>query len=304
MSHDHDHDDGGGRARGTDDRRRLAWTLGVTAVYLVAEVIGGLLTNSLALLADAGHMLTDVASLALALFAIWLSSRPAPANRTFGYHRAEILAALVNGASLLAACVWIGYEAVRRLQSPPEVVGLGMFAVACGGLVVNLIAVKILHGSSTENLNLRGAWLHVLSDLLGSVAAILGAICVWWLGWNWADPAVSLIIALLVLHAAWKLIAEATGVLMESVPRGIDVDQVHAAIARTSGVVSQHDLHIWSITSGHVCLSVHVTAASNPSREELLGRLQQMLRDEFGINHTTIQVEPEDYEECGACEMG
>lgn len=284
--------------------RRLAWALLVTAVYLVAEVLGGLWTNSLALLADAGHMLTDVASLALAMMAIWLSRQPAPAYRTFGYHRAEILAALVNGAALLAACLWIAYEAIGRFRSPPEVLGAGMFAVACGGLVVNLIAARILHGSREESLNIRSAWLHVLADLLGSVAAIIGGLLVWLWGWFWIDPAISLVIALLVLYSAWHLLAEATGVLMESVPRGIDVDEVRAAIGRTEGVASQHDLHVWSITPGRVCLSVHVVAAPFAARDEVLGRLQRMLRTEFGISHTTIQVESEGYEECelGDCE--
>lgn len=295
MPHNHDHPH--------TNRQRLAWTLALTAAYLIAEVVGGLLTNSFALLADAGHMLTDVASLALALFAIWLAGRPAPANRTYGYHRAEILAALVNGASLLAACVWILYEAAGRLQSPAQVLGSGMFAVACGGLLVNLIAVKILHGSHAKNLNIRGAWLHVLSDLLGSVAAIIGAILVWTLNWHWADPAASIIIALLVLYAAWRLLAEAVSVLMESVPAGIDVDKVRDAIIQTPGVASQHDLHIWSITSGRVCLSVHVTAVPEQGRADILRNLQAMLRTKFDIRHTTIQIEPEGYQECDNCDV-
>ncbi|MGC1273337.1 MAG: cation diffusion facilitator family transporter [Planctomycetaceae bacterium] len=300
MSHDHDHDHAA-QAHGDSDRRRLAFALMLTAGYLVAEVVGGLWTNSLALLADAGHMLADVASLALAFFAIWLAARPAPAHRTYGYHRAEILAALANGAALLAACGWIAVEAFGRFRSPPEVVASGMFAVACGGLVVNLLAVKVLHGSHSTNLNIRGAWLHVVADTLGSVAAIVGAVLVWTLGWNWADPAASVAITLLVLVSAWRLIVAATAVLMEAAPRGIDVDEVRDAIAATPGVAGLHDLHVWSITTGRVCLSVHVTSEPDLQRGELLNRLNPRLRDRFGIVHTTIQVEPEDYEVCESC---
>lgn len=307
MPHDHDHDNPGHSNHshtGSSNQRRLAIALALTASYLVAEVVGGLITNSLALLADAGHMLTDVASLALSLFAVWLTNQPAPPQRTYGYYRAEILAALANGAALLAACSWIIFEAIRRFQEPPEVLGLGMFVIACGGLVVNLLAVKVLHGSHTENLNVRGAWLHVIADTLGSVAAIGGAILVWAFGWNWADPAASLLIALLVLYSAWHLVVEATGVLMESAPKGIDVDEVRNAVMSVDGVVGLHDLHIWSITTGRVCLSVHVTAASHDSRDELLERVDRLLLERFGIRHTTIQVEPRGYKDCQktACE--
>lgn len=298
MPHEHDH---AGHAHGNSDRRRLALALVLTAGYLVAEVVGGLWTNSLALLADAGHMLADVASLALAFFAIWLSARPAPAHRTYGYYRAEILAALANAAALLAACGWIAVEAFQRLRSPPDVIGPGMFAVACGGLVVNLLAVKVLHGSQSTNLNIQGAWLHVVADTLGSVAAIIGAVLIWVFGWSWADPAASIGIALLVLVSAWRLIVAATAVLMEAAPRGIDVDEVRDAIAATPGVTGLHDLHIWSITTARVCLSVHVTSESDLKRGELLNRLNPMLRDCFGIVHTTIQVEPENYQVCESC---
>ncbi|MBA3316379.1 MAG: cation transporter [Planctomycetaceae bacterium] len=300
MPHDHDHDHSHDAANGSSSRRRLTIALLLTAGYLVAEVVGGLLTNSLALLADAGHMLTDVASLALALFAVWLAARPAPPEKTFGYYRAEILAALVNGAALLAACGWIIFEAIRRFREPAEVLGPGMFGVACGGLVVNLIAMKVLHGSHEHNLNVRGAWLHVIADTLGSVAAIVGAILVWWKNWYWADPAASVAIAFLVLFSAWRLTAQATSVLMESVPEGLDIEAIRGAIANTPGVANQHDLHVWSITTGRVCLSVHVTSEPNLPRGEMLRRLRPMLLDKFGISHTTIQVEPQDYDDCGS----
>ena len=319
MSHDHDHDHAGhlghDSATRADHQKRLAWTLALTSTYLIAEIVGGLWTNSLALLADAAHMLADVASLALAFFAIWLAGRPAPAHRTFGYHRAEILAALVNGALLLAACAGIFWEAVERLIAPESVVGLGMLVIATGGLIANLIALKILHGAAHANLNMRGVWLHVLADLLGSVAAMLGAIGIWLFGWIWLDPVVSMLISLLVLRSAWNLVGEATGVLMESVPRGIDIDEVRDAIHAVPGVAGLHDLHIWSITSGRVCLSVHIepiplgdadNAPTSPQcghHAQLLGALQKMLKERFGITHTTIQIDPADISSCGVCEL-
>lgn len=296
MPHDHDHDHAGHShaAGGGGSVRRLGAALGLTSAYLLAEAAGGWLTNSLALLADAGHMLADAASLALALFAAWLARRPAPAHQTYGYYRAEILAALANGAALLAACGWIIVEAVRRFRSPSEVLAPGMFGVACGGLVVNLIAIRVLHGGRSESLNVRSAWLHVLADALGSVGAIAAALLVWSFGWAWADPAASLLISVLILVSSWRLLAEAVGVLMESAPRGIDVDEVRDAIASTPGVAGLHDLHVWSITPGRVCLSAHVIAGPELPRGELLGRLRPVLRDRFGIEHTTIQIEPYD----------
>jgi len=300
MSHDHaGHAHDHGRSNGS--RRRLAVALVLTSTYLVAEAVGGWLTNSLALLTDAGHMLTDAASLALALFAAWLTARPAPSHRTFGYHRAEILAALANAATLLAACVWIAIEASRRFRSPPEVLAPGMFAVACGGLAVNLIAIGVLHGGHGESLNVRGAWLHVVADALGSAGAIVAASLVWAFGWTWADPAASVLIAVLILASSWRLLAEVVGVLMESAPRGIDVDEVYAAIESTLGVVGLHDLHVWSITPSRVCLSVHVAAAPDVPRGDLLRRLRATLHDRFGIDHTTIQVEPDDFGDCIGC---
>lgn len=318
MPHDHDHDHAGhqGHRHSTraDHQKRLSWTLVLTGGYLIAEIVGGLWTNSLALLADAAHMLADVASLALALFAIWLAGRPAPAHRTFGYHRAEILAALVNGALLLAACAGIFWEAIERLVTPEQVIGQGMLAIATGGFLVNLIALNILHGAAHASLNMQGVWLHVLTDLLGSVAAIFGALGIWLLGWNWLDPVISMLISLLVLHSAWKLVGEATSVLMESVPRGIDIDQVRAAILATPQVANLHDLHVWSITSGRVCLSVHIEptpldntqptmSSEHNSHAGLLAELQRMLKERFHITHTTIQIDPPENSTCEVCEL-
>lgn len=284
--------------------KRLTVVLALSGTYMVAEVVGGLLTNSLALLADAGHMLSDVAALALALFAMRMARRPATPRRTYGYHRTEILAALVNGATLVAASLYIFVEAWERFRAPPEVAGGTMMAVAAGGLGINLVGLWILNAGSGETLNERGAWLHVLGDALGSVGAIAGGLLVWWKGWYWADPAVSVLIGILVVVSSWALLKETVAVLMEGAPGHIDVDEVRTAIREVPGVAGVHDLHVWSITSGMVSLSVHVTAAGDADaaivpglRRDLLRVITRTLRERFGIDHTTIQLEPEGFEE-------
>ena len=268
-----------------------------------AEVVGGVLTNSLALLADAGHMLSDAAALALSLFALWIADRrpPGPLS-TYGYYRAEILAALANGVALVTIAVFIAIEGIARLRHPPEVHAAGMVAVAVGGLVVNIAALFVLHGSRDDSLNLRGAWLHVLSDALGSVQAIAAGVLVWTLGWRWADPAASLVIALLVVWSAWSLLKEAVAVLMEHPPSHIDVDGVRTAMLASQCVVEVHDLHVWSIASGFDCLSAHVVADSGRERDVVLDELRRMLHDRFGIEHITIQLEPVGFvERHGSC---
>jgi cobalt-zinc-cadmium efflux system protein len=297
MGHGHDHH----HAR-SQSKTRLVLALLLAGGYLVAEVVGGILTNSLALLADAGHMLSDVAALALSLAAIWIAERPADARRTFGYYRAEILAALVNGATLGAISIYIFIEAARRLSEPPEVQGPLMLGIAVGGLVVNLIALAILSGGKEHSLNVRGAWLHVMTDALGSVGAIAAAVLIWLFHWNWADPAISIVIGLLVIYSGWRLVQESVAVLMESAPRGIDVDQVRDAIAGTSGVAAVHDLHVWTITSGFDALSAHVVLAdANLPHGKLLAELRTALHDRFGIDHITIQIEPVDLCENAGC---
>ena len=267
-----------------------------------AEVAGGLLTGSLALLADAGHMLSDAAALALSLFALWIADRRAPgALRTYGYYRAEILAALVNGAALVAIAILIVVEAVGRLSDPPAVEAAGMTAVAAGGLVVNLAALALLHGSRDLNLNLRGAWLHVASDALGSVQAIVAGVVIWKFGWRWADPVASLVIAVLVVWSAWGLLKEALAVLMEAAPGHIDVDSVRGAILDVGCVAGVHDLHVWSISTGFDCLSAHVVAGDGKERDVLLDELRRMLHDRFGIEHVTIQLEPHGFPEHHRC---
>lgn len=295
MSHDHGH-----RHERSGNRKRLALTLALAAGYTVAEVVGGLLTNSLALLADAGHMLSDVAALGLSLFAIWVAERPPTLRRTYGYYRAEILAALANGAALIAVSLFIFVEAYHRFRQPPEVMGPAMLGVAAGGLVVNLIGLWLLHGGRGESLNVHGAWLHVLTDALGSVGAIVAAILIWAFGWAWADPVASVLIGLLVIYSSWQLLAESVAVLMESVPRGIDVDEVHRAIKAVPGVLAVHDLHVWTITTGLDCLSAHVVTAEGQPHATLLKTLRDTLHEKFGIDHLTIQIEPEGFEEKGA----
>lgn len=294
--HDHHHQHAHHHSR-SSSRYRLALTLGLAAIYMVAEIIGGLWTGSLALLADAGHMFSDVASLALSLFAAWVSERPPTSRRTYGFYRTEILAAMVNGATLVAIAVYILFEAYHRFRDPREVIGPAMMAIAVGGLAVNLLGLWLLSAGRDDNLNVRGAWLHVLTDALGSVGAIAAGALIWGFGWQWADPLASVLIAMLVIYSSWRLLAEAVAVLMESAPHGIDVDEVRAAMGAAPGVVDVHDLHVWSITSGLDSLSAHVVIEEGHSHSELLTALRAMLDERFGIDHVTIQIEPVDFEE-------
>lgn len=307
-SHPHGHAHGG-HAHGANanaSQRRLMVVLLLSAMYMVAEVVGGIYTNSLALLADAGHMLSDVASLVLALVAMQIALRPPTVQRTFGYQRAEILAALVNGAALIAASVWIVVEGWHRMQSPPDVNGLPMLGIATGGLVVNVLAMAILHSGRDASLNMRGAWLHVATDALGSVGAMCAGFAVWKFNATWADPVVSLVIAVLVAASAWRLLRETVDVLMESAPSHVDVNAVRQAMADVPGVKTVHDLHVWSIGSGTVALAGHVQMDQNATRDEhvqVLSALCATLRDRFGIAHSTIQVEPEGFDEAARCDI-
>jgi len=294
VVHSHAHDEHS-RSR-ADDRRRLLVTLGLVSLYLIAEVLGGLWTGSLALLADAGHMFSDVAALALSLFAIWLAQRPTTVERTFGYHRVEILAALANGVALVAVALLILSEALERLSTPRDVLGAPMLLIAVGGLLVNLAGLWMLHGGKDSNLNVRGAWLHVLSDTLGSIGVITAAFLIWAFGWTQADPIASIAIALLVIFASWQLLRETVGVLMEAAPGHIDVEEVRRTLCETRGVLSIHDLHVWTITSGFVSLSCHVESSHQVPDDELLRTFQGVLHERFGIDHVTIQIEPAGFE--------
>ena len=295
--HSHGHVHGLARLDRAGQRRRLAITCALAATYLVAEVIGGLWTGSLALLADAGHMLSDVAALALSLFALWLSDRPSPAAHTFGYRRIEILAALANGIALVVVAIFIVVEAFERLESPQPVLGIPMLGIAAGGLVVNLIGLWTLHGGRDESLNMRGAWLHVLSDALGSVGAMIAGALIWGFGWMIADPIASVVIAGLVLHASWALLRETVDVLLEAAPASVDIGDLERALVDVPGVAAVHDLHVWTITSGMTSLSCHVDSDGTHDHHDVLTALQALLREKYAIHHVTLQVEPEGFEE-------
>ncbi|HEX3184383.1 MAG TPA: cation diffusion facilitator family transporter [Pyrinomonadaceae bacterium] len=281
----------------TNSWRRLSLVLFLTALYMVAEVIGALWTGSLALLADAGHMFTDVAALILALTAVWFGSRPATSRKTFGYYRLEIIAALVNGVALVVISLMIFYGAYERWIEPPVVKSGPMMVVAAGGLAVNLICAWILHGRHEIDLNLRGAWMHVMGDALGSVAAILAGVCMALFGWYQADAAFSVVIGLLIIWGSMRLIRESTNVLLEGTPAHINLAAVEDAILATDGVDNVHDLHVWTITSGRDALSAHVIHAQSISQPDLLRELRAKLHDRFGVDHLTIQMETPDCED-------
>ncbi|MGH7571177.1 MAG: cation diffusion facilitator family transporter [Gemmatimonadota bacterium] len=297
----HDHDDAvtrlpGGGLRREADRRRLRTVLGLTFAYAIAEVVGGMWAGSLALLADAGHMFTDVASLALALGALWMAQRPATLRHTYAYGRVEILAALLNGLFMWAIVAWIGYEAVERLRAAPAVRTGPMLAIAIGGLVVNAFSFVVLHrgaGGRDRSLNLRGAGIHVLGDLLGSIGAVSAAVVIGLTGWVAADPLASLLIGILILVSSWRVVRDAIHILLEGTPHGLDVEDLIAALREVEGVAGVHDLHVWTITSGYPALSAHVVCDHQVARDMLLARLNRLLRERYGITHTTIQLESE-----------
>jgi cobalt-zinc-cadmium efflux system protein len=274
------------------NKRRLAVMLGLSVVYLIAEVAGGFLTRSLALLADAGHMLTDIAGLILALLAITFAERPASPRRTFGYHRVEILAAAANAAVLLGISLYILYEAFERFRDPPEVASGWMLAVAMLGLVVNLVGVRLLHAGSSSSLNVKGAYLEVLSDTLASVGVIIAAVIMWTTGWYYADPLISAGIGLFILPRTWALLSDAVNVLLEGTPSDIDPEALRTAIGDVPGVADVHDLHAWSLTTGVNALTVHVVLADGSDHGHVLSSVHERVTAEFPIAHATVQVEP------------
>lgn len=299
LSHRHQHgaQHSHSHGRAARSRRRLSIVLVLTAVYMLAEAVGGWMTGSLALLADAGHMLTDVAALALALIAVWFGSRPATSSKTFGYYRLEILAALINGVALILISLLIFYEAYQRWAEPPAVRSGLMMLVATGGLIINLVCAWLLHGDHKDDLNMRGARLHIIGDALGSVGAILAGGLMWLYGWYAADPLFSSLISLLIIWSSWHLIRESTNVLLEGTPAHINLAAVEDVILQTDGVEDVHDLHVWTITSGREALSAHVIHAETISQAEVLKELRTKLSDRFGVDHLTIQLETPDYED-------
>jgi cobalt-zinc-cadmium efflux system protein len=280
---------------------RLSVVLVITALYFLAEVVGGLLTGSLALLADSGHMLGDVLGLAMALGAIRFARRPATAGKTYGFYRAEILAALINSVLLVLVSVWILYAAWRRLTTPDvEIDALPMLFVAAGGIVVTLIGVALLRAGAGTSLNVKGAFLEVVGDLLGAIGTVVAALVILKTGWTPIDALISAAIGILMLPRAFALLRSVVDVLLESTPRHLDMPAIEAAMRAQPGVESVHDLHLWSITSGFDAMSGHVRSNGRPS-QDVLHDLRTMLRQRFGIEHITLQVEAADHADDGAC---
>jgi cobalt-zinc-cadmium efflux system protein len=285
MGHGHSHTPAG------KNKKRLAIVLALTTAYLIAEVVGGLLTHSLALLADAGHMLTDVAGLGLALMAIQFAERPATPERTYGFYRVEILAALTNGVVLIGISIYILYEAYQRFRNPPEVQSGAMLGVALVGLVINIVGIYLLRAASEESLNMKGAYFEVMSDMLTSIGVIAAAIIMLTSGWYYADPLISAGIGLFILPRTWLLLRDAVGVLLEGTPTDVNLATLREAIGNVNGVAEIHDLHVWSLTSGVNAMSVHTVLADHGLHDEVLAAVQKKVTSEFKIAHATVQVE-------------
>jgi cobalt-zinc-cadmium efflux system protein len=277
-------------------KERLKLALLITGSWFLIELAGGFYANSLALLADAAHMLTDLAALGLSLFALKISTRPATHEKTFGYLRAEILAAFANGIFLILIGFFIFYESYQRFWAPPEVKSLPMLIIAATGLLANLVTGAMLYRSRHENLNLRGAFLHVLGDTLGSVGAILAGILMIVRQWYLADPIVSCIVGALVLYSSWKLVAESVDILLEGTPRHLKIAHILKDLDGIHGIVSIHDLHVWSIASGLTAMSCHIVMRTNEDSNLVLAESSHLMREKYGIGHTTIQIEYENWE--------
>ena len=292
--HDHSHDHGGHAPPvDADNQRRVFWAMLVTGGFMVVEVVGGLLSGSLALLADAGHMLTDTASLALAWFAFQLGRKPADNARSYGYQRFQVLAAFVNGATLLAIVGWIAVEAVGRLLAPQPVMGASMMAVAVLGLVVNLLAFRLLHGGDQHNLNLRGAALHVLGDLLGSVAAIAAAGVILITGWTPIDPLLSLLVAGLILRSAWMLLRQSGHILLEGTPSHLDIEEIKRELPAAVPAISDvHHVHAWSLTAERPLVTLHAQLREGADHNRALQAIKAHLSERFAVEHSTVQLEP------------
>lgn len=284
TGHSHDHTAGA-------NARMLTWALGLTATYLVAEVVGGFVFNSLALLSDAAHMMTDVAALVIALMAIRLGAKSADEKRTFGYRRFEILAAAFNAVLLFGIAIYVFVEAIKRFSAPQEVQSWGMMSVAAIGLVVNLISMRLLTAGKDASFNVKGAYLEVWADMIGSVGVILGAVAIKLTGFAWIDPIVAVAIGLWVLPRTWILLRDTTNVLLEGVPGGLKLGEIRAAIASVSGVASVHDLHVWSMSNEDVNCTVHVVLATDADVDGTRAAVQRVLQKQYDIDHSTIQTE-------------
>lgn len=289
MGHQHGHSHGHNH---TGNKKVLFISFLLISTFMVVEVIGGILTNSLALLSDAGHMLSDAVALGLSFFAIKLGERKATERNTFGYRRFEIVAAALNGLTLIGISLYIFVEAYHRLDDPPEVQSMGMLTISVIGLLVNIIAAWILmKGDKDENLNVKSAFLHVMGDMLGSIGAIIAALLIFFFGWGIADPIASVIVAILVLVSGWRVTKESFHILMEGAPIQFEMEKVRQSLHAIPGVVGVHDLHIWSITSGVPMLSCHISIEGEGQHDAILHQAQSILHDKYGIDHSTVQVE-------------
>lgn len=279
------------QSAGSRNKKSLAIVFGLTSFYLIVEVIGGFWTGSLALLADAGHMLTDVAGVGLALLAIWFAEKPASPERTYGYYRVEILAALTNAVVLILISLYILYEAYERFKNPPEVQSGAMLGVATIGLVINLIGVYVLRSASSESLNMKGAYFEVLSDMLTSIGVIIAGIIMLTTGWYYADPIISAGIGLFILPRTWALLKDAVGVLIEGTPSDVDLPKLRESLKKIEGVAGIHDLHVWSLTSGVNAMSVHAVLVNDNEHDLVMTRIHEHCTEEFKISHVTVQTE-------------
>lgn len=278
------------------NEKRMLWAAIITGLFMFSEVVGGIISGSLALLADAGHMLTDFASLLMAWFAFYMARKPACSKRTFGYERLQILAAFVNGVSLFFIAIWIVKEAIDRFYNPVEVQSEIMMGVALLGLIINIAAFKILHGADNENLNVRGAIIHVIGDLLGSVAALIGGIVIYYKGWIIIDPILSVLIAFILLRSAWFVISESSHILLQNVPLEIDLDElINNCYKKFSNIQDIHHLHVWAITQERYILSMHVKLKKRLPPEEVSCEIKDYLYKNYKIDHSTIEIE---YELC------
>jgi cobalt-zinc-cadmium efflux system protein len=295
TDHSHEHDHAGHSHTpkvSRDNERRIFIAMLLTGAFMAVEVVGGLISGSLALIADAGHMATDTAALALAWFAFRLSRRPADPSRSYGYHRGEVLAAFVNGIAMIALVVWIMVEAIQRLNAPIEVLGGVMLWVAVGGLLVNCFAFWLLHSGSRENLNVRGAAVHVAGDLLGSVGAILAAVIILWTGWTPVDPLLSMVVAILILRSAWMITRQSAHILMEGAPQGLQPPDIKAdLIQNVPGLEDVHHIHIWSLTQERHLVTLHARIQQDADPDALLNAVNTRLVERFNVDHVTVQIE-------------
>lgn len=301
MSGGHDHNHNHHHFQSSQARLRVAfWT---QAAFFVVELVGGILSNSLALLADAGHMLSDVAALGLSLLALRWTTRLPTNQKTFGYHRLEILVALINGLVLWGMAGYIFYEAVGRFFQPPEISGTPLIVIASLGLLVNLLGMYVLMPTRERGINLRSAFIHLLSDSFASFAAVVAGLAILFMGWHWFDPLAGIVVGVMIVISSWQLVWEATDILMESTPRHINLDEVQKTLEAHPEVKKVHDLHIWTIASGIFAASVHVAVDSPGDRDCLTWEIEEILRQRFGLEHNTIQLEGPEYHNPQVCPL-